>query len=182
MQWNKDWILAVAWSRYYTQDDTLCSPVQYNWHQRCLPSWNVTSPRANHPSRCEAINTSTKVVSLVVELGSLQLRYNGCESVSNHQPHDCLPNRLFRRRSKRRQSSASLAFVRGIHRSLVNSPHKWPVTRKKLPFIDAIMSQSKQTVAKFYTCSVWFCVLRYEDTDSTPHTIPTPGTSHILYL
>ena len=28
------------------------------------------------------------------------------------------------------QSSASLAFVRGIHRWPVNSPHKWPVTRK----------------------------------------------------
>ena len=28
------------------------------------------------------------------------------------------------------ESSASLAFVRGIHRGPVNSPHKWPVTRK----------------------------------------------------
>ena len=28
------------------------------------------------------------------------------------------------------QSSASLAFVRGITRWPVNSPHKWPVTRK----------------------------------------------------
>ena len=37
------------------------------------------------------------------------------------------------------QSSASLAFVRGIHRWPVNSPHKWPVTRKMCPFDDAIM-------------------------------------------
>ena len=28
------------------------------------------------------------------------------------------------------QSSASLTFERGIHRSPVGSPHKWPVTRK----------------------------------------------------
>ena len=28
------------------------------------------------------------------------------------------------------QRSASLAVVRGIHRGPVNSPHKWPVTRK----------------------------------------------------
>ena len=28
------------------------------------------------------------------------------------------------------QSSASLAFVRGIHRGSVNFPHKWPITRK----------------------------------------------------
>ena len=37
------------------------------------------------------------------------------------------------------QSYASLAFVRGIHRWLVNSPHKGPVTRKMLPFNYIIM-------------------------------------------
>ena len=31
---------------------------------------------------------------------------------------------------RKHQSSASLAFVRGIHRSPVNFPQKWPVTRK----------------------------------------------------
>ena len=36
-------------------------------------------------------------------------------------------------------SSASLAFVWGIHRRPVNSPHKWPVTRKMFPFDDVIM-------------------------------------------
>ena len=38
------------------------------------------------------------------------------------------------------ESSASLAFVRGIHRGPVNSPHKGPVTRKMFPFDDVIMS------------------------------------------
>ena len=37
------------------------------------------------------------------------------------------------------QSSASLAFVRAIHRGPVNSPHKWPVTRKMFPFDDVII-------------------------------------------
>ena len=37
------------------------------------------------------------------------------------------------------QSSASLAFVRVIHRGPVNSPHKWPVTRKICPLDDVIM-------------------------------------------
>ena len=40
---------------------------------------------------------------------------------------------------RKHQSSASLAFVRGIHRGPVNSPHKWPVTRKMFPFDEAIM-------------------------------------------
>ena len=37
------------------------------------------------------------------------------------------------------QSSVSLAFVRGIHRWPVNSPHKCPVTRKMFPFDNVIM-------------------------------------------
>ena len=40
---------------------------------------------------------------------------------------------------RKHQSSASLAFLRGIHRWPVNSPHKWPVTRKMFPFDDVIM-------------------------------------------
>ena len=41
---------------------------------------------------------------------------------------------------RKHQSSASLAFVRGIHRWPVNSPHKGPVTRKMFPFDDVILS------------------------------------------
>ena len=44
---------------------------------------------------------------------------------------------------RKHQSSASLAFVWGIHRGPVNSPHKWPVTRKMFPFDDAIMLYRK---------------------------------------
>ena len=40
---------------------------------------------------------------------------------------------------RKHQSSASLAFVWGIHRGPVNTPHKWPVTRKMFPFYDVIM-------------------------------------------
>ena len=40
---------------------------------------------------------------------------------------------------RKHQSFTSLAFVRGIHRGPVNSPHKWTVTRKMFPFDDIIM-------------------------------------------
>ena len=40
---------------------------------------------------------------------------------------------------RKHQSSTSLAFVWGIHRWPVNSPHKWPVTPKMFPFDDVIM-------------------------------------------
>ena len=40
---------------------------------------------------------------------------------------------------RKHQSSASLAFMRGIHLGQVKSPHKWTVTRKMFPFHDVIM-------------------------------------------
>ena len=58
-------------------------------------------------------------------------RHYGCDGVSNHQPCHRLLSHLFRRRS--------LTFVRGFHRWAVNSSHRWPVTRKMLPFHDVIM-------------------------------------------
>ena len=65
--------------------------------------------------------------------------YNGGDSVSNHQPHDCLLTVYSGADQSKHQSSASLAFVWGIHRGPVNPPHKWPVTRKMFPFDDVIM-------------------------------------------
>ena len=46
------------------------------------------------------ICTHSAVVLLMIN-SSLRWRHNGCDGVSNHQPHDCLLNRLFRRRSKK---------------------------------------------------------------------------------
>ena len=44
---------------------------------------------------------------------------------------------------RKHQSSASLAFVLGIHRWPVNPPHKGPVTRKMFPFDDVIMDKDE---------------------------------------
>ena len=73
---------------------------------------------------------------------TLQWRHNERDIVSYDQPHECSFNFLFRRRSKKNQSSASLAFVQGSHRWPVNSPHKGPVTRKMFSFDDVIMSKN----------------------------------------
>ena len=40
---------------------------------------------------------------------------------------------------RKHKNSASLAFVRGIHRWPVHFPHKGPVTQKLFPFDDVIM-------------------------------------------
>ena len=43
---------------------------------------------------------------------------------------------------RKRQSFASLVFVKEIHRWPVNSPHKGPITRKVSPFDDVIIAYS----------------------------------------
>ena len=49
------------------------------------------------------------------------------------------------------QSSASLVFVRGIHRWPVDSPHKGPVTRKMFPFDDVTMHVTDLV----FLCVIW---------------------------
>ena len=68
---------------------------------------------------------------------------------------------------RKHQSSASLAFVRGIHRWPVNSQHKGPVTRKMFPYDDVIMSP------RFFT----------NNTRVAPVTVPsiTPPKKHIQH-
>ena len=58
---------------------------------------------------------------------------------------------------RKHQSSASLGFVRGIHRWPVNSLHKGPVTRKMFPFDDVIMIRfwGLNTIADFRKCFIW---------------------------
>ena len=56
---------------------------------------------------------------------------------------------------RKHQSSASLAFVRGIHWWLVNSPQKGPVTQKQFPFDDIIMYNTVQVIAiQHVTCPI----------------------------
>ena len=48
---------------------------------------------------------------------------------------------------RKHQTSASLAFVRGIHRWPLNSPHKRPVTQKMFPFDDVIIiSRARENI------------------------------------
>ena len=77
----------------------------------------------------------------------LQWRHNERDGVSNYQRIDSLFHRLFM--DRKHQNSASLAFVGGIHRWRVNSPHKGPVTRKVFPFDDVIILSRNAQVLHF---------------------------------
>ena len=68
---------------------------------------------------------------------------------------------------RKHQRSVSLAFVRGIHRSPANSPHKRPVTRKMFPFDGVIVDlkathllalvQTRISICKYQT--YWYLTL-----------------------
>ena len=70
----------------------------------------------------------------------LHWRHNDHDSVSNHQPHGCLLNRIFRRRSTKTSKLRVTGLCVGKSPGPVNSPHKGPVTRKIFPFDEVIMS------------------------------------------
>ena len=82
--------------------------------------------------------------------------------VSNHQPQDCLLNRLFRCRSKKTSKFRVTELGWGIHQWQVNSPHKGPVMQKMFPFDDVIMNQWVLYEHKWYhvitvfIAAVWY--------------------------
>ena len=70
------------------------------------------------------------------------------------------------------QSFALLAFVRGIHRWLVDSPHKGPVTHKIFPF-DAPLSTALSSEKMWWPCMLLCspsCMEQY------PHSVKTAKT------
>ena len=75
------------------------------------------------------------------------------------------------RKQRKHQSSASLAFVRGIHRGPVNSPHKWPVTRKMFQF-DDIMAPCVCVWTTFRTMTQHFPRWNFEEKYICTYIIP----------
>ena len=78
----------------------------------------------------------------VLLTSTLQWCHNGHDSVSNHQPHDGLLNRLSRRRSRKTSKLRVTGLCAGNSPGTGESQHKWPVTRKMFPFDDVIMKPS----------------------------------------
>ena len=82
----------------------------------------------SHTSKCAGQNSHNNDVIMGViasQITSLTNVYSTVYSDADQRKH---------------QRSASLAFVRGIPRRPVNSPHKWPLTWKMFPFDDVIMN------------------------------------------
>ena len=85
------------WTDCSTADLGLRQRKHQTFHtQRYYDAENVSMSSRHHP-RLWYIHSM--VMPLLFRAS--QWRHNGLDSVSNHLPHDCLLNRLFRRRSKK---------------------------------------------------------------------------------
>ena len=73
---------------------------------------------------------------------SLGWRHNGRDGVSNHQPHDCLLNRLFRRSSKETSKLRVTGLCAGNSPVTGEFPAQRASNAKTFPFDDVIMTRS----------------------------------------
>ena len=106
----------------------------YNTMHLCMVITSTKAPRQN-------LNLSTYYGDIIMsamasQITSLSVVYSTVYSGADQRKH---------------QYSMSLAFVRGIHRGPVNSPHKWSVTRKMLLFDDVIMRNWPRNIE-----SLWY--------------------------
>ena len=110
-EWNSSWLRwALDTLSYILQDNSVT--LFRKWSR-----WNS--------GRFEIIHYGDVIMGAIAsQITSLTIVYSTVYSDADQRKH---------------QNSASLAFVLGIHRWPVNSPHKGPVTRKMFPFDDVIM-------------------------------------------
>ena len=73
---------------------------------------------------------------------ALQWRRNEHDGVSNHQPHDCLINRLFGQRSNKTSKFRVTGLCAENSPVTGEFPAKGPATRKMFPFDDVIMDRT----------------------------------------
>ena len=71
----------------------------------------------------------------------LQWHHNGCDSVSNHQPHDCLLNRLFRRRLKKTSQLHVIGLCEGDSPGTGEFPAQMASNAENVLFDDVIKQE-----------------------------------------
>ena len=78
----------------------------------------------------------------IIPKGALQWRHKERDIVSNHQRHDCLLNRLFRRRWKKTSKLRVTGLCAENSPVAGEVPAQRPVARKMFPFDDVIKEPS----------------------------------------
>ena len=115
-----------------------------------MPDGNVTHAPGTTSSKYvepwRAVRYSDVIIgAMASQITSLTIVYSTVYSGADQRKH---------------QSSASLAFVRGIHRWPVNSPRKEPVTRKCFHLVTSSCIHSLTTINSCYFDSETACELQ----------------------
>ena len=136
LQCPKQMVTKVRWFYIYlSRNICLASQVLVTQPTLCLESihcvimFGINSlchspPHTIRPGQPHTHHSDVIMSAMASQITSLTIVYSTVYSGADQRKH---------------QSSASLAFVRGIHRWPVNSQHKGPVTGKMPPFDDVVM-------------------------------------------
>ena len=104
-------------------------------------------------------NTEKKKKSLET-LCTLQWRHNERNGVSNYWCLDCLPSRLFRRRSQKTPKLCATGLCEGNPPVTGGFPSQRSISRKMLSFDDVIMNINYENATSFGPCNTcwepWF--------------------------
>ena len=128
-------------------------------------TWNYFCDGGFSKTQCIFMRSGLKYARFLCDF-SLHWHHNDHDGVSNYQPHGCLLNRSFGRRSKKTSKLRVTGLRAGNSPGPVNSPHKGPVTRKMFPFDDVIM----------------FCWFPFFRMDITCNASLTPRYSHLRHV
>ena len=115
-----DWLAGVPLANQKLLFRVFVNQISFEWNFFELSTLMMKSSYQEANNHCCNVIMGT----MASQITSLTIVYSTVYSSGDQRKH---------------QSSESLAFVRGSRRRPVNSPHKWPVTRKMFPFDDVIM-------------------------------------------
>ena len=125
--WDRNNIATILQTTFLISNfltENMCVLVQMFGRQTIIQHWHTDDSLA--PTKQQASHYNDVIMgAMASQIISLTIVFSMVYSSADQRKH---------------QRSASLAFVRGIHRWPVNSPHKGPVTRKTFPFDEGIMS------------------------------------------
>ena len=99
------------------------------------------------------------------DLSSLQWGHNECNNVSNHQPRDCLLNRLFRRRSKKTSKLRVTGLCAGNSPGTGEFPTQMASNEENVSFWwrHHVFFVSKQAPVHLHESKplIWICMSRF---------------------
>ena len=115
---SQHWICKELKSIFFKGKGPFCPELSILW---LLMTWEWKMPGTNYHGHYNDVIMN----AMVSQITGISIVYSTVCSGADQRKHQC---------------SASLAFVRWIHRWPVDSPHKGPVTWEIFPFDDVIMA------------------------------------------